>query len=112
MYNNECDICKKSYMQGGHCREGKRNCLMFEKEPRGRIKRAKILLPFDFNGVYGTVKCFKEVTLIADGCEFQAAVIKITEVDIDNGEIHMEIDYHENEWQPRNEKIKKFKVVK
>lgn len=112
MTNPECELCKKSYTQGGRCMDNKRNCLMFEEEPRGKMKRAKILLPFDFDGVYGTVKCFNEVTLIADGCEFQATVIKITEVNIDKAEIYMEIDYHEKDWEPKSERVKKFKIVK
>lgn len=107
----DCENCKKYVMQGGRCYEHKRNCIMFEPEPRGRMKRARVTIPFDFEHQYGKVECRKSVTLVDGKCEFEAMVIKIESVDIDNGEILVEIDYHENDWTPKNERRKLFKIL-
>lgn len=107
----ECEYCKKYLYQSGKCFERKRNCIMFEREPRGRVKRAKVIVPFDFDHLYGTVKVFSKVSMVDGVREFEATVIRISEVDIDNAEIHMEIDYHENDWIPKSERLKKFKVI-
>lgn len=36
---SECLTCKKHYSQGGDCWEHKRNCLYYDKEPRGKMMR-------------------------------------------------------------------------
>lgn len=112
MIGLECDYCKRYVMQGGTCYENKQNCLMFDREPRGRVKRTKVIVPFDFDGKYGTIKYHGKVTLVDGNQEFEVTVIKILEVDIDNAEIHMEVDYHENDWEPKTERVKKFRVIK
>ena len=42
----ECDVCKKYSMQGGSCYGGRRNCLYFEKEPRGRVLQEIFLIDY------------------------------------------------------------------
>lgn len=109
--NSECEYCKKYIMQGGRCYERKRNCIMFDPEPRGKVVRKTIKIPFDFDSSYGKVECHKPVTLVDGKYEFEATVIKIKSVDTDNGEIIAEIDYHENDWTPRNERLKRFRIL-
>ena len=45
----ECDVCKKYSMQGGSCYGGRRNCLYFEKEPRGRVLQETFLIDYGWN---------------------------------------------------------------
>lgn len=108
----ECEYCKKYVMQGGRCYERKRNCILFDPEPRGKMIRRRVKISFVFAGNYGKVECHKSVTLVDGKREFEATVIKIKSIDLDNGEIVAEVDYHENDWQPKSERLKKFKIVK
>lgn len=111
MKEKECEYCKKYVMQGGRCYERKRNCILFDPEPRGKMIRRTVKITFDLDGSYGKVECHKPVTLVEGAREFEAMVIKIKSVDVDSKEITAEIDYHENDWTPKNERRKRFKIM-
>ena len=38
----DCYTCKKHLSQGGKCYENSKNCLFYEKEPRGKMICKKI----------------------------------------------------------------------
>lgn len=110
---DECLTCKKHYTQDGKCMENKRNCLMYENEPRGKKVRTKVT--FEFN-VYPPpeqpiIAFGKKIIFEEDGKEFEAVCIKINWINLETGLCNIDIDYWENE-KPRFEKKKMFKIVK
>lgn len=107
----ECEYCKRYLFQGGKCFAHKRNCILFEREPRGRVKRTTIIIPFDFDHVYETIKTRSNITITEGSKEVEVMVVKILEIDINEGKIRMEVDYHEKDWTPKSERLKKFKVL-
>ena len=45
----DCYTCKKHLSQGGKCYEKSKNCLFYEKEPRGKMVRTKISFEMDMD---------------------------------------------------------------
>lgn len=90
----ECFSCKRHSSQGGNCSGyDVKNCLLFEKEPRGKVKQARVRIVIELS------------TLLSHGYNPIRKYGRVTFVDL-------EIDYHENDWLPRSEKKSNLHIVK
>ena len=105
--DNECIICKKHYTQGGKCCENKRNCLLYEKEPRGRMIRTNIVE----NPSSPLIKYGEKILIDEDGKTVEMVCIKLNWLNLKTRECNISVDYHENE-KPKFEKKKIFKIIK
>lgn len=109
---NECLTCKRHYTQGGKCCENKRNCLLYEKEPRGRMIRTSITFDIDVrNPSSPNIKYGEKILIEEDGKTFEMICIKLNWLNLKTRECNISVDYHENE-KPKFEKMKMFKIVK
>ncbi len=48
---HECLICKRHYTQGGTCCANKKNCLLFEKEEKGKMIHGTFCIEINHNAV-------------------------------------------------------------
>lgn len=108
---NECVICKHHYSQNGRCHLQVRNCLQFEEEPRGKIVYKKVKCKFSLHNEQ-RIELNKEYEFIEERKGFEAEVIKINYVDFESGIMGLEIRYHENDWIPKADKRKIFRILK
>lgn len=110
---SECLICKNHYMQGGKCHLERKNCLLFEEEPRGKMLRGEFRINI-FREDYQTLILKYNSKIMAEekGKIIELTVIKINWINMNTGICSISADYHEKD-MPRCEKKKKiFKVVK
>lgn len=111
-YDDEsCQTCKKYYMQGGKCCENRKNCLFYEREPRGRIIRDTFVFHYSQYAETELIKTGEIIHFEDDKRHFDAEIIKINYINMKTGYISVEAAYHENE-RPRLKKRKLFKRVK
>lgn len=110
MINEECFVCKKHYTQGGRCSENRINCLLFDKELRGKKIRGTFRFVMDRDTETKVIKPLTIIQFIENGREFEAEVIKINHVDMEKWMMSIDVDYYELE-MPKFEKKKLFKVV-
>lgn len=110
--NNDCLTCKRHYTQGGKCCENKRNCLLYKKEPRGRMIRTNIIFDIDVrNPSSSFIKYGEKVLIEEDGKTFEMFCIKLNWLNLRTRECSISVDYHENE-KPKFERMKMFKIIK
>lgn len=111
---DECLICKKHYTQGGKCCCDKKNCLLFEEEPKGKMIRGEFQIDI-FDSEYAETPIIRngsKITIDDKGNYIEMTVMEIDWINLKTGRCCIAADYHENE-MPRCEKKKKiFKVVK
>lgn len=111
---SECLICKNHYTQGGKCHLERKNCLLFEEEPRGKMLRGKFQIDI-FESEYAETPILKygsKIRVDDNGICVDMTVIKVNWINLRTGKCRISADYHEKE-MPRCEKKKKiFKVVK
>lgn len=110
---DDCLICKKHYTQNGKCSCNKKNCLLFEEEPRGRMVRGD----FKFS-IFGEeketpiLKYNSKIMIEEHGKSIELTVIKINWINLNTGICSVSADYHESE-MPKCEKRKKiFQIIK
>ena len=113
----ECFSCKRHSSQGGNCSGyDVKNCLLFEKEPRGKVKQARVRIVIELSTLlshgYNPIRKYGRVTFVDRRTEFEAIVREILEIDFIENTILLEIDYHENDWLPRSEKKSNLHIVK
>lgn len=110
---DECLICKKHYSQGGKCCCRKKNCLLFEEEPRGKVIRAEFIINiFDSGNVETPILKYNSKIVIDDnGRNIEMTAIKINWINVNTGMCSIFADYHESEI-PRCEVKKIFKLIK
>lgn len=65
---DECLICKRHYTQGGKCLASKKNCLLFEEEPRGKMIRGTFRVEMNMNA---------ETVIIKPLCEKKKKIFKL-----------------------------------
>lgn len=104
---SECEICKKHYYQGGKCLGGRRNCLMFVEEPKGKVVRGTFCIDINPNAETCIVKPFSQLSITDHGKEIMITVLRINWINMEKGIFSIDADYHENE-MPLCEKKKKF----
>lgn len=107
----ECLTCKKHYSQGGDCWEHKRNCLYYDKEPRGKMMRTTFSFEMISDAENTLIKQGEKLIINYSGKEIEITIIKINWVEMENMVCNVTGMYHENE-EPMHEKIKKFRVVR
>lgn len=111
---DDCLICKKHYTQGGKCCCDKKNCLLFEEEPRGKMIRGEFQIDiFDSeNAETPLLKYGSKISVDDNGTRIEMNVIKIKWINLQTGKCGISADYHEKD-MPKCEKRKKiFKIVK
>lgn len=102
----ECAVCKKYSMQGGSCHGGIRNCLYFDKEPRGRVLQETFLIDYGWNPSALVKRGEKLET--KDGMEL--TVVTVEWVDFSARQICVVARYHESE-KPPEDRRKEFIVL-
>lgn len=107
----DCYTCKKHFSQGGKCSEAKKNCLFYEKEPRGRMIHTNISFKMNEFASTPIVRHGTKVIFEDNGREVEMTVIKINWINLSTMICNIDAKYYENE-QPHFEKVKKFKVIK
>ena len=108
----ECFTCKKHISQFGNCMEGKKNCLLYDEEPRGKMIRTTITFNMDCSVETPIIKYGAKVIFVDDnGKEVEMIIIKINWINLDRMTCNVDVNYHENE-MPIFEKKKRFKIVK
>ena len=107
----ECLTCKKHYSQGGKCMLEKRNCLLYEHEPKGKMCRTSITFEMVSNAETPIFKYNSKVNFEDKGRTIEMTIIKINWINLKEMTCNVDAEYHENE-KPYFEKIKMFKVVK
>lgn len=110
---DECLICKKHYTQGGKCMADKKNCLLFENEPRGKVIREdfKVNLLKSKNAETPIFKSGSRITIVDNGRDIEMKVIRINWINLNTGMCSISADYHESD-MPQCKKKKMFKIVK
>lgn len=108
---SECLTCKKHYSQGGDCWEHKRNCLYYEKEPRGKMMRTTFSFEMKSDAENTLIKQGEKLIIDDRYKEIEITIIKINWVDMENMVCNVTGKYHENE-EPMYERKKKFRVVR
>lgn len=109
---DECLICKKHYTQGGTCCANKKNCLLFEEEPGGKMIRGTFCIEMDMNAVTAVIKPHSSVSLTdKNGRNFKALVVKINWVNMRNFIMSIDADYHEIDMPLCEKKKKLFKLL-
>lgn len=106
----DCYTCKKHLSQGGKCYEKSKNCLFYEKEPRGKMVRTKISFEMDRQAVTPIIKNGAKVIFTEDGKDIEFTIRKINSINLETMMCNVDAEYHENE-KPKFERIKMFKVV-
>ena len=112
--NDECLICKKHYTQGGDCYLEKRNCIMYENEPRGKMVRTNITLDLGFCPIPQITPRFEfgeTICLTDDLGDWEVKCIKINWIDLSTREFNITAEYHENDRPNREKKKRVFWVV-
>lgn len=111
---DECLICKKHYSQGGKCIENKKNCLLFDEEPKGKMVRGNFTINIFNNGNAETpiLKYDSKIVINDGGKNIEMTVIKINWINLSTGMCNISADYHENEMPKCEIKKKKFKIIK
>ena len=111
MNDIKCLTCKKHISQSGRCYENKRNCLLYENEPRGKMVRTNIT--FEIGGDYETklIKFGNPIILDENGKTIEMVCININWVNLEKMLCNITAEYHENE-APKFEIKKKLKVIK
>ena len=111
---DNCLICKKHYSQGGKCSCNKKNCLLFDEEPRGKMIRGDFLINILQSSCAETpiLKYDSKIVIDDDGRSIEMTVIKINWINLQTGMCNISADYHESEMQKCEIKKKIFKIVK
>lgn len=107
----DCYTCKRHYSQGGKCWENAKNCLFYEKEPRGRMVKTEVKFEMDSRAETPIIKAESKVIFEENGRELEFTIKKINMIDMKTMTCSVEAEYHENE-MPKFEKMKKFKAVR
>lgn len=103
---------QKHISQFGNCYEGKRNCLLYDEEPKGKMIRTNVSFIIDSRASTPFIKCGKKVLFIDDnGKEIEMIIIKINGINLEKMTCNVDVAYHEYEI-PVFEKKKLFKVIK
>jgi hypothetical protein len=76
----DCYTCKKHLSQGGKCYEQSKNCLFYEKEPRGKMVRTKISFEMDRQAVTPIIKNGAKVIFTEDGKDIEFTIRKINSI--------------------------------
>ena len=109
---HECLICKKHYTQGGTCCANKKNCLLFEKEEKGKMIRGTFCVKIHHNAQTEVIKPSGKILLQDEkGKSFEGLVTRINGIDMSRGLVSVNVRYHETE-MPYCERKKKFKVLR
>lgn len=74
---SECLTCKKHYSQGGDCWEHKRNCLYYDKEPRGKMMMTTFSFEMRSDAENTLVKQGEKLIIDDPGKEIEITIIKI-----------------------------------
>ena len=112
MGDKECLICKNHYSQGGKCSAEKKNCLLFEEEPRGKMIRTDLSFGIDVEPETPIIKYNSKVVFDDEnGKTIEMVVIKINSLDLDKRICNVTVEYHENE-KPIFERKKLFRLIK
>lgn len=81
---SECLTCKKHYSQGGDCWEHKRNCLYYDKEPRGKMMRTTFSFEMKSDAENTLIKQGEKLIIDNPGKEIEITIIQINWVDMEN----------------------------
>lgn len=112
MKDDECLTCKKHYTQSGKCMANKKNCLLYENEPRGKMIRTNITFNIDAGSPETPlIKYNQKILCEEDGKTIEFVCIKINWLNLETRKCNIDVDYHENE-KPKFERMKMFKIVK
>ena len=111
---DECLICKKHYTQGGKCMSDKKNCLLFEEEPRGKMIRGDFIINIldNENAETPILKYNARIVVNDSGRNIEMTVIKINWINLETGMCGMSADYHESEMPKCEIKKKILKIIK
>ena len=109
--NNECLICKKHYSQSGKCSAEKKNCLLFDAEPRGKMIRTELTFSIDTDPETQIIKYNSKAVFDDRGKTVEMIVIKINWLDLNRRMCNITAEYHENE-KPYFERKSMFKLVR
>ena len=111
----DCEVCKKFTGQSGNCRLYRRNCLAFEREPRGKRILRHIAVEIDPDAETEIVKPGGKVSLLGKtGYEAEGEVQKIEYVDFPKWEIGMQVYLFETDLKylfQCKDKHNRFKVI-
>ena len=91
--------------------EGKRNCLLYENEPRGKMCRTSFTFKMVSDIETPNIKYNSRVTFEDRGRTVEMTIIKINWINLKEMTCNVDAEYHENE-RPHFEKVKMFKRVK
>jgi len=116
----ECKKCKRSYTQGGECRQLVHNCLYYEEDERGTLTKGKFSYPHKFDDERKNLKIGDEIIVKGNLKETAAITVKkIIDIGwsygkygIDGVNIVFEGTYFCNEYTPKYDPKTKFTVVK
>lgn len=111
MNDLECLTCKKHISQGGKCYSNKKNCLLYENEPRGKMIRTNITFELGENYETKLIKFGEPILFEENGKTIEMVCIKINWINLEKMTCNIAAEYHENE-TPKFEMKKKFKIVK
>lgn len=106
----DCELCKKSFYQGGRCLQNKKNCLLYDEEPRGKMIRATFTFEMNSYAETPILKYGSKIVFEDRGKTFEVTVIKINWINLEKMTCNIDCEYHEKE-MPHCEKIKMFKVI-
>jgi hypothetical protein len=109
--DNECLICKKHYSQSGKCSSDRKNCLLFEEEPRGKMIRTELTFSIDAEPETPLIKYNSKVAFEDKGKAVEMTIIKINWLDLSRRICNVTAEYHEKE-MPYFERKAMFKLVR
>ena len=94
----DCEECVKFIGQSGNCRLHRKNCLAFEKEPRGKRILHFIAVEINPDAETKRIQPGESVSLVGEtGYEAEAEVRRIEYIDFCKWEIGMRVCLFEND---------------
>lgn len=88
----------------------KRNCLMYENEPKGKMVMTSLSFLMDSSAETQIIKYGSKVVFDDNGKDVEMTIIKINWINLETMICNVDAEYHENE-KPYFEKRKMFKIV-
>lgn len=109
----ECEYCKRFAGQSGTCKEYVRNCLAFEREPRGKKIEHYIAVEIDPDAETEIIKRGEKVSLFGNdtGYSTEGEVIRIEYIDFKKWEIGIKVYLFENDIPYLFRKKERFRVI-
>ena len=107
----DCLTCKRHYTQNGNCTEGKKNCLFYEEEPRGKMIRTNFSFKLENFAETPIIKSGAKMLFEEDNKTIEMIIISINWINLKTMMCNVNAKYYENN-APRFVKMKKYKIVK